>query len=273
MKPLPSLTILVDTAFAASVEEDGMRRHLGASVIGENCMRRVWYSFRWFDKEDFDGRMLRLFACGQREEEVFTYLLRKVGATVWTHDEKGNQFRVSAFGDHFSGSLDGVATGVPEIPDVPTLLEMKTHNAKSFTALKGSGVATSKPKHFKQMQVYCSLMKLTQALYCAVNKDTDELYFELVPYDASIGSHMGQRAETIIFGSGIPPKIGEPLSWECRFCPMKGVCHEGKEPRRNCRTCVHSTPLRGGGWGCALGMPEIRDRPKEGCYSYQVLTA
>lgn len=43
------LTLLIDAAFAADVakREDGLRKHLGASVIGESCQRKIWFAFRW----------------------------------------------------------------------------------------------------------------------------------------------------------------------------------------------------------------------------------
>ena len=41
-------------------EEDAFRSHLGASLIGRECARELWYSFRWTTKPSFEGRMIRL---------------------------------------------------------------------------------------------------------------------------------------------------------------------------------------------------------------------
>ena len=35
--------------------------HLGASIIGKDCERALWYDFRWVTRWAFTGRMLRLF--------------------------------------------------------------------------------------------------------------------------------------------------------------------------------------------------------------------
>jgi hypothetical protein len=40
--------------------------------------------------------------------------------------------------------IDGVVLGVPESPHKPHLLEIKTHNEKSFNDLVKNGVAKSK---------------------------------------------------------------------------------------------------------------------------------
>lgn len=271
------LQLLVDARFAADAAEDGMRTHLGASVIGHPCMRAVWFGFRWADREEFDGRMLRLFARGQDEEEVFVRLLKRldnagIKTDVWTHDGNGEQYRVSAHGGHFGGSCDGVAMNLPDTNGEGVLLEMKTHNAKSFEKLVKEGVYGSKPKHVKQAQVYMHLMGLKKCLYCAVNKNDDALHFELFDYDPAVGRQMLDRAETIIFGQGMPPRISDSPAWfECRYCAFNGVCFKTKEARVNCRTCIHSKPERSGGWSCALGQAEIGTQPKVGCEKYQVM--
>lgn len=270
------LTYRVDAAFATDNEEDGKRTHLGASVLGDDCMRAVWFSFHWADKEQFEGRMLRLFNRGHHQEEIFADLLRGIGATVWTADANGKQFRISEFGGHFGGSADGVAINLPNLPapylpGTPVLLEFKTHNDKSFKALEKGGVREAKPKHFKQLQLYMHKLELKLCLYMAVNKNDDALYFELIHYDEQVGIQLLNRAQTIIFGDGLPPRISESPSWfACKFCSMKGVCFKFKEPDQNCRTCAHSRPEQDGTWSCRFNYPEIDTQPKVGCDKYEV---
>ena len=43
------------------------RPHMGASLIGHNCDRYIWLTWRWAHKPEFKGRILRLFSTGQRE--------------------------------------------------------------------------------------------------------------------------------------------------------------------------------------------------------------
>jgi len=266
----PQLAYLIDTTFARQTmeKEDGHRRHLGASVIGRECERQIYFGFRWADCEKFLGQMYRLFERGQLEEVRFVDLLKRIGATVWTHDDKGEQFRIFAFGGHFAGSCDGVAR-LPDEPE-PVLLEMKTHGDNSFAKLKSAGMPAAKPEHYSQMVVYMHHLKLKRGLYMAINKNTDELYLEFVDYDYSVAITMEMRAERIIFGLGDDPHLPERISenpdyFACRFCAFKGVCHGTKMPRVNCRTCVHASPKPEGGWACARGRVEIELQPKAGC--------
>ena len=85
MAPLPPPpTPTLDAIYAAYVAEadDGFRDHLGASIIGKDCERALWYDFRWAARRGFSGRMLRLFDTGKREEDRLVRDLRRTGATV-----------------------------------------------------------------------------------------------------------------------------------------------------------------------------------------------
>lgn len=69
--------------------DDGHRNHLGASLIGDDCKRKLWYGFRWVYKYPHDGRQLRLFNRGHREEERFIEWLEGAGFEVYYEDRKG----------------------------------------------------------------------------------------------------------------------------------------------------------------------------------------
>lgn len=63
-------------------QEDGRRRHLGGSLIGRECLRELWYSFRWGTVTLHDGRLLRLFNRGHKEEFRFVEYLQQIGVEV-----------------------------------------------------------------------------------------------------------------------------------------------------------------------------------------------
>lgn len=243
-----------DAIFAAYEADtsDGFRSHLGASLIGKECERALWYDFRWTTKAKFPGRVLRLFETGHLAEARLVQNLRRTGATVLEVDpETGRQFRVQAHGGHFGGSLDGVALNLLEAPKTWHVLEFKTHSAKSFADLAAKRVRQSKPQHFAQMQIYMSLTGLTRALYVAVNKDNDDLYIERVELDTVVSARLLEKAQRVIFAATPLPRISEDPSWyQCRLCDHADVCHGKQAAEINCRTCLHATPIDGG-WYCA----------------------
>ena len=76
--------------YCVETYDDGHRKHLGGSEIGEECSRNLWYKFRWVKKEEFSGRMHRLFQRGHLEEERFIEYLEGIGCTVWADDLENN---------------------------------------------------------------------------------------------------------------------------------------------------------------------------------------
>jgi hypothetical protein len=232
------------------------RGYLGASVIGNECARALWYGFRWaYQPEELEPRKLRLFATGHCEEVRIVEDLRAGGLTVL-----GEQTGFATLGGHFAGHIDGLVQGVLEAPKTVHLLEIKTHNDKSFKALLKDGVQTSKPQHYAQMQTYMYHLKYSRALYVAVNKNDDSIYTERINVSNKVAEYLLLKARRIIEADRAPDKLHPdpdlPAAFACHWCPAKGVCHDSVMARRNCRTCISSTPivadnLHNAGWHCA----------------------
>lgn len=260
MPEIPDLKSPVVAAIEAAYERgtESERAYLGASVLGSECERQLWYSFRWaVPPEKFDGRKLRLFQTGHREEERLLNDLRRIGVEVTEHDPvTGYQWVAVVVADgHCRGHADARAIGIPGAEKTEHAVECKTHNDKSFKALKKDGVEKSKPVHYAQMQLYMHGLGLTRALYLAVNKNDDELHAERLHYDAEAALRLVAKAERIVAAHRAPTKLHEDpdakLAFLCRSCSALGICHQGEFARRNCRTCLSSTPVADGGWHCA----------------------
>jgi len=237
---------------AYSTKEESFRAHLGASLIGRECARELWYSFRWCTKKTFDGRMLRLFNRGHLEEPRMVALLLMIGCQVWQVDANGKQFRITGHRGHFGGSMDAVAAGIPDIPDnLPALGEFKTHGEKSFLKLVAEGVLAAKWEHFIQMQIYMGKNDLKWGLYCAVNKNTDALHMEIIEFDPTQYQRYLDRSAMIIDSHEPPPRISNtPGFYKCKFCDHQQLCHLKQLPEHNCRTCVNSRIGDDGKWFC-----------------------
>lgn len=76
-------------AWVVKTYDGGHRWHLGASLIGEECKRKLWYMFRWCFREQTDGRKQRLFNRGHREEARFVEWLEGIGVQVWFENRDG----------------------------------------------------------------------------------------------------------------------------------------------------------------------------------------
>ena len=202
------------------------------------------------------------------------------------------QFRIKDVDGHFGGSLDGKLRYVPGIEalglpgDIWVLGEFKTHGLKSFDKLAGKrprwdearrggeGVKKAKPEHYSQMQIYMHKSGLKVALYMAICKNDDDLYFEFVMYDQLHAIGLLGKAKDIIYATEPPDRLSaSPSWWECTFCDYKRVCHHGDAWEKSCRGCVSSQPAADGEWYCNRFESMIPfEHQLEGCDMYQQLT-
>ena len=260
----------LDAAIVAKRKDD-FRTHLGASIIGRECTRQLWYTFRWARKPTFSARKLRIFDRGDLEEKRFAGWFEDTGLELWIKDKSGKQFRATDHDGHFGGSMDGIVRGLLEMVKELVIVEIKTHNNKSFKDLLRNKVKKSKWEHYVQMNVYMYKRGLKWALYCAINKDTDEIYLEFVKLDKSVAKKHLERAEFIIYTEDKPVRLSDRPTWyKCKMCDYHGVCHGHELPAINCRTCAHSTPEKGGDglWSCQLKRKAITKCPKKGCVAH-----
>jgi hypothetical protein len=269
LPPPPEFTPTVQAIYdhyAKKYNAELARHYLGGSIIGTECERALWYSFRWATKKQFKGQLLRLFQRGHREEPWLVEDLRAIGVTVWDSDPAtGKQWSFSepASGHHLAGNADGIIKGIPEAPVAPHLWECKTHSTKSFNEVKAKGVLASKPLHFSQCQIYMHWTRAKfgktygceRALYTAVCKDTDEIYSERINYDEEFALKLIEKANRVITAKTPLPRISDdPTYFVCKFCDHKDVCHADVAPLVNCRTCTHSSPEMDGDarWACNM---------------------
>lgn len=273
-EPLNSTVAKIFAAYEATAD-DGHRPHLGASIIGHNCERNLWLTFRWAKKKRFPGRMLRLFQTGQLEEPRIVRDLRSIGVEVHATAPDGAQWRVADIGEHFGGSMDAAAVGVPEAPKAWHVVEMKTHNQKSFDDLVKRRVQAAKPQHYAQMQVYMGLTGMERALYVAVCKNTDDLYVERVEFDTVEFARLRARADRVINAEEPPMRVSNDPSWyECKMCHFSPICHGTELPEVNCRTCAHSTPELDGRarWSCADHEQDLEfNEQRTGCERHRYI--
>jgi CRISPR/Cas system-associated exonuclease Cas4 (RecB family) len=257
--------------------DNGMRPHLGASIIGRECEREIWYKFRWIDREVFDGRKLRLFETGHLEEPRLIANLKAIGVDVRDRDPSGAQYRIDAVGGHFGGSMDGVAVGVPEAPKTWHVCEFKTASEKSFKEIKAKGVKIAKPEHYAQMTVYMGFTALDRAIYIVKNKNTDELHVERVEFDADLFKRLVDKATRIIQAKEPPVRLSQdPTFWKCKSCPFYQHCHNTAVPLPTCRSCAHATPELAGHqrWSCAKWNADIPAQHQEsGCGEHRFIPA
>lgn len=267
-------TVILDIPDAYNDSEFALRGHLGASIIGDKCSRKLWYGFRWvIGKSKHSGRLLRLFNRGHLEEPRFIALLLMIGVKISQVDENGKQFRIKHAWDHFGGSSDGIGYGIPDLPNEYVLLEFKTANDKKFKELISKGVFEWNQTYYIQCQIYMYKMGLKRTLFMCVNKNNDELHAEIIELDVNVAEINLAKSQRIISTIEPPDKLRPSVNWfECKFCDYNKVCHNNESYEKTCRTCKNAVICTGGIWFCNLHKKNLNLKEQfEACDQYKVI--
>lgn len=234
------VTSAIDDALQTRRSEETPRTYLGGSRLGVECDRALQYEFlnAPFDEErEFTGKTLRIFDAGHVFEDLAIAWLRLAGFTLLTENAKDKQFGFSAMDGRLAGHVDAVITTAPEHFGLtfPMLWECKSLNDKSWKLAVKKGVDVSHPVYASQMSMYQAYLEpqfpgLCQnpALFMAINKNTAELHFELVPFNGALAQRNSDRGVRIIQASDahelLPRITNDPTSFKCKFCNWAERC-------------------------------------------------
>ena len=233
-----TINVLIDKDLQHKNTQQPQRDYLGASRLGVVCSRALQYEYTHAPRDSvYSGKTLRIFELGHTLEKMAWQWLQGAGFEIETHQPKGDPYGFSAADGLIRGHVDGIIKKVPVGLNirVPALWECKSLNAKSWKHLVERGVAVSKPIYAVQIALYQAYMEgvvadlsRNPALLTAVNKDTSELYHELVPFDAGLAQTASDRAVHILratqVGETLPRISHNSDCFECRFCDWKQTC-------------------------------------------------
>lgn len=235
-----SFEAIIDAAMQAKNAAEPARKYLGASRVGDDCLRKLAYEFHGTPKDagrEFKGRTLRIFERGHTGEDNMAARLRLAGFTLVTHKADGGQIGFkTGWSDErqchtFSGHIDGVVTASPYESGVavPALWENKVLGEKSFSDLSKKGVRASKPVYFAQMQLYMAYLDLSEnpGLFTAENANTGEIYAERVAFDAAAAQHASDKGVQVVTSSDpadLPRIAKTSTDFRCKMCDFPGRC-------------------------------------------------
>jgi CRISPR/Cas system-associated exonuclease Cas4 (RecB family) len=228
-----SIQEVVDEAILKGKEKREKRTYIGASSIGDECPRKIQYRFMGYPQDEekaFSARTLRIFQFGHQIEDYMAKWLRDAKFDLRTEDKNGKQFGFSIADDQIKGHIDGVVCGGPIDMAYPALWESKSANDSKFKSFVRHGVAKANSVYATQIALYQSYMDLTEnpCLFTVVNKNTSEIYYELVPFDKKLAQEASDRAVNILTATKaneILPRIAQNKDFFlCKFCEYRNVC-------------------------------------------------
>lgn len=250
------------------------RPYLGMSAIGAECERQLWYSFRWALKPSFDAATLKRFEDGHRTEDLIVARLAAIPElTVHAVDPETNyQFGFKDIDGHFRGHMDGVCLGLLQAPKSWHVLEIKcsakhTDLDKAKTKFgEKMALAQWNATYYAQAVLYMDYAEIDRHYLVCVSPGGREETSVRTNADPDHAKALRNKAYGIIYAQHPPARLSEkPDFYQCRWCDFSAVCHEGRLPESNCRTCLHSTPAKDGNWHCARWNRIMRTKDQDGC--------
>ncbi len=212
----------------ASLEKhanDLPRDYLGASLIGEICLRKI--QFEWLTSSKFSARVRSIFERGHHFEAESRQQLVDAGFVFAPTQALGFVVADSPIAGH----ADGIITFVPDEIELatPALWECKGLNAKNFNAVERDGLAKVFPRYAGQVAIYQKFLEICNpVLMTVVNSDTCERLHFKVEFDARLAQETFDRAVDVIratrAGELLPRLDPELKDFRCVMCSHRERC-------------------------------------------------
>jgi hypothetical protein len=205
----------------ARIKEDA-RNYIGASVIGSDCLRQIWYEMREVIAEQVPTKTWRTWQIGKKLESLVLDWLDDAGITIGSLPRKELRSKIVPI---FRGHLDAVWIGKGGV--YKAIIEIKTAKDASFKVFVKKGVKVWNPQYYAQIQSYMGMSGIYSTYILVLNKDNSDISDELVLFDEEYYQKLEAKALMISTAVVAPPRVnGSPLWWQCKLCKFNKVCHK-----------------------------------------------
>lgn len=235
-KPPASTTPTIDKILEIMQAEnraEPARDYLGASAMGHDCDRHLYYMANGFPQREPHPKALTASQGGYRAEPVIIDRFQKVpGIELISHQPDGTQYEFSDFGGKFKGHPDGFILGLLEAPKTWHIFEIKEKEEKFFRALQK--LIQEDPKkalekwsyeYYIQAQIYMRKFNLTRHYLVCCTPGAREMVSCRTDLNISVADAMIARAKRIIDMTQPPPReFKDETHFKCRFCAYNMEC-------------------------------------------------
>ncbi len=225
------ITGYIDQALQREREEIPERDYIGASELGNECLRAVYLNAIKAVAEPFTGQKLRIFKMGHVFEDMMAGWIVRAGFKLEPFDpETGKQFEFITGQGLIKGHSDGRIINGPPVDGLfyPCLWENKALKHKFWNLVVKHGVRKAFPGYFAQCQLYMGYFKLNYCLFTALNKDTAEIYHEVISYQVEVAQYYSDRGVSLIrsLRGGFMPRrpYANRTNMHCRMCNRADHC-------------------------------------------------
>ena len=200
------------------------RDYIGASIIGSDCTRQIWYEFNGYTGSSVPNKTKRTWEIGKKLESLVMDWLKntdiRISDTWW--DLESSKF------DFFRGHIDCMWMELSGNEFVPyAIVEIKTAKDASFKIFVNKGLRAWSYQYYCQIQAYMGMSGIHSAYILVLNKDNSELSDELVTFDEEVYESLKDKAKRVYNYATEPPRINDSPYWfQCKLCKYNKECHK-----------------------------------------------
>ncbi len=199
------------------------RDYIGASTIGNPCLRYIWYEYHFKEKENIippPPHLVLTWEIGKSLELLIIDWLRKAGIDI----SLCQKTLKSRNHDFFRGHVDAIWIKDGE---EHAIIEIKTANNKNFNDFDKNGLKYWNRQYYCQLQSYMGMSGIKKTYVLVLNKDTGKLCDELIEFDEFDYRELELKA-LIVYKEKEPlPRVNSsPLWYQCKVCKYRKVCHD-----------------------------------------------
>jgi len=196
------------------------RDYIGASIIGSDCLRQIWYEFKGFESEDVPSKMRRTWEIGRALEGTILRWIKETGIELFS-----DWPQLEAEGmPYFKGHVDSIWM---KDGKAFAIIEAKTAKDSSFNKFVKSGLQMWNPQYYAQVQAYMGMSGIHLAYIIVLNKDNSDISDEMVNFDGAFYQDLILKAKMVARAEMPPPRVNNsPLWFQCKMCKFNKECHK-----------------------------------------------
>jgi len=260
----------INAKILADKKLEAPRHYLGMSQIGEECERKLFYSFRCCEIDEQNIIGTKAANDGHRQElEMAKHLQSLPFIELYTEDSvtPGEQIGYELLLGHFRGHLDGIIRGIVEAPKTWHVWEHKSKDKSMFNKLKKirqeNGEKLSLKMwniiYYAQAIIYMHSSKLSRHYMTVSTPGGRDAISIRTDYNQKYAEMLIDKAQRIIFENNyLPPGTSDKKEvFACKFCPYIDICHDKQFPLVHCKTCRYREPVKNGENFCHFKKEDI----------------
>lgn len=202
-----------------SIDDSQPRDYIGASAIGSDCLRQIWYEAKGYKGNSVPPSLRRSWEIGKQLEGTVLDWLGFAGIDVSTFQAD----LADADLPYFKGHIDSMWI---KNDDAHAIIEVKTAKNSSFEQFASQGVKKWNPRYYAQLQAYMGMSGVFSAYILVLNKDNSDLLDEFVTFVPEFYEKLREKAKMVYEAVAAPPRVnGSPIWYQCKMCKFRETCH------------------------------------------------